>query len=179
MEDPKLLNRPGGNGPLGSLKPLGMTGELGGPYEYLNSKTSISARRGLYLDDVNRVFAQFNVDAGDYMRAPVDPNPYAAGNIVKSEEPVGPAGYNQAGTLPLPGKAADLTDVQYLAMEANNANPVFRNDMAALTMIPQQRFLNKVTTEAMMPLHDDRMGDNLSRQEQTILKTGGDTPFTR
>ena len=175
MENPNLLQKPGGLGPVGGLKPLGMPASQ--PNSYLNNNNSISVRRGLYLDDVNRVFAQFNIDAGDYMRAPVDPLQYQPGNIAKSQEPVGPAGYNQAGSLPLPGKAADLTDAQYLAMEANNVTPQFRSDMAALTMIPQQRFLNKVTTESVMPLHDDRMPDNISYQEKTILQTGGDTPY--
>lgn len=174
MENPNLLQRPGGNGPVGNLRPLGMPG--GSPNSYLNSDNSISMRRGLYLDDVNRVFAQYNIDMGNYMRAPVDPNPYAPGNIVQSQEAVGPAGYNHNGQLPMPGKAADMTETQYLVETANQLNPQMRSDVAALTMIPKQNFLNNVTTESFMPLHDDRMGDNLSYQEQAILRTGGDVP---
>ena len=172
MENPKLLQRPGGNGPVGNLRPLGMPGN--NPASYLNTDNSIAVRRGLYLDDVNRVFAQYNIDMGDYMRAPVNPNPYAPGNIVKSQEAVGPAGYNHNGQLPMPGKAADLTDEQYIVDTANKINPQMRSDVAALTMIPKQNFLNDVEPMAYMPLHDDRMADNLSLQEQAIMRTGGD-----
>jgi len=142
------------------------------PQSYLNSDISISARRGAYMDDVNRVLAQYQIDAGEYMRAPVDPLPYQTGNIVQSQEPVGPAGYNHNGMLPLPGKAADMTDAQYMQAMANQMNPQIRQDVATLTMVPQQRFYDPVTTESIMPLHDERMPDNLSVQEQLARKEG-------
>jgi len=170
MENPNLLQKPGGLGPIGSLKPLGMSAAA--PQTYLNNESSISYRRGAYMDDVNRVFAQYNIDAGDYMRAPVDPLPYQMGNVVKSQQLTGPAGYNHNGTMPMPGKADDLTDLQYVQGVQNSINPQMRQDVATLTMVPHQRFLSKVTAESIMPQFDERMPDNLSVQEQLAKKEG-------
>ena len=143
MEKPNLLQKPGGLGDTTNLKPLGMAAAA--PSTYLNNDISISARRNAYMDDVNRVFSQYNIDAGTYMRAPVNPIPYQPGNITKSQEVTGPAGYNHNGVLPLPGKADDLSDAAYLVGLENTMNPAMRLDVQTLTMLPRQNFLNTQT----------------------------------
>ena len=74
------------------LKPLGMA--MASPASYMNDDISITARRAQYTDDVNRIFAQYNVDMGTYARSPVDALPYGDGNITKSQETTGLVGYN-------------------------------------------------------------------------------------
>ena len=81
------------------LKPLGMA--MASPASYMNDNISISARRAQYTDDVNRIFAQYNVDMGTYARSPVGALPYGDGNITKSQETTGLVGYNHQET-PLP-----------------------------------------------------------------------------
>ena len=73
MENQNFLQRPGGLGPMPPLKPLGMA--MASPASYMNDDISISARRAQYTDDVNRVFAQYNIDMGTYARSPVNPLP--------------------------------------------------------------------------------------------------------
>ena len=113
MEQPNFLQRPGGLGPMPGLKPLGMP--MAKPSAYMNDDISITARRQAYSDDVNRVFAQYNIDHGTYSRTPVNPLPYAEGNITKSAQPTGPAGYNHR-EMPLPERALDIPKEQYLSL---------------------------------------------------------------
>ena len=106
MEQQNFLQRPGGLGPMPGLKPLGMP--MSSPGAYINDDVSISVRRKTYTDDVNRVFAQYNIDHGTYVRQPVDPNPYAEGNITESAQLTGPAGYNHR-EVPLPERPLIVT----------------------------------------------------------------------
>ena len=78
MEQPNFLQRPGGLGPMPGLKPLVCRWQNSSAY--MNDDISITARRQAYSDDVNRVFAQYNIDHGTYSRTPVNPLPYAEGN---------------------------------------------------------------------------------------------------
>ena len=139
MEQANFLQRPGGLGPMPGLKPLGMP--MAKPSAYMNDDISITARRQAYSDDVNRVFAQYNIDHGTYSRTPVNPLPYAEGNITKSAQPTGPAGYNHR-EMPLPERAVDIPKEQYIAETSLAQNPTMRGSVQALTVLPQQNFLN-------------------------------------
>jgi len=163
MENQKLLQQPGGLGPVPGLKPLGMPSAF--PGMYLNNDISISARRAAYMDDVNRVFAQYNIDQGQYVRPAVEPLPYGLGNITESAQQTGPAGYNHR-SVALPERATDMPVEGYLQGMNNSINPQMRTDLQTLTMLPQQKFYNKLTTESLLPPHDYRTIDNLSLQDQ-------------
>ena len=64
MEQPNFFQRPGGLGPMPGLKPLACLWQS--LRAYINDDISINVRRRAYSDDVNRVFAQYNIDHGPY-----------------------------------------------------------------------------------------------------------------
>jgi len=163
MEQTNFLQRPGGLGPMPGLKPLGMP--MANPAAYMNDDISITARRQAYTDDVNRVFTQYNIDQGTYFRSPVNPLPYAEGNITKSAQMTGPAGYNHKD-LPLPERADDIPKEQYIAETAMAQDPTMRGNVQALTLLPQQNFLNTQDPNQMMYAQDYRRADDISLQEQ-------------
>ena len=171
-----FLQRPGGIGPAQNLKPLGglaaVTTPLPPPPAHYRS--SFSAATGLSsIDNVNRVIAQYEKDNGTYNRAAVDPTYYQQGNIVPSTEPVGVAGYNHQGEFVTPGKAADLTDTQYLLMESNNLNPGMRAEVAMATAVPQQNFFN-AQEPSNYPLVNYNMPDNLYMPGAVTPETKGE-----
>ena len=147
------------------LKPLGMP--MANPAAYMNDEISITARRQAYSDDVNRVFAQYNIDHGSYTRKPVNPLPYAEGNITKSAELTGLAGYNHK-EMPLPERAVDLPKEEYIAETSLAMNPTMRGNVQALTVLPQQNFLNTQDPNQMMYTQDYRRADDISLQEQVL-----------
>ena len=165
MEKPNFLQQPGGLGPLPGLKPLGMP--MANPSAYMNDEISITARRQAYSDDVNRIFAQYNIDHGTYSRTPVNPLPYAEGNITKSDQLTGLAGYNHK-EIPLPQRAVDIPKEQYLAETSLAQNPTTRGNVQALTVLPQQNFLNTQDPNQMMYTQDYRTSDDMSLQEQIL-----------
>lgn len=167
MEQQNFLQRPGGLGPMPGLKPLGMP--MSSPGAYINDDVSINVRRKAYTDDVNRVFAQYNIDHGTYVRQPVDPNPYAEGNITESAQLTGPAGYNHR-EIPLPERPTDMPKEQYVVETANSADPVMRANVQALTLLPQQSFLNRQDVTAMSYSQDYRRQDDLMLQDQLASK---------
>ena len=157
------LQRPGGNGRLPKMTPLGgmaaATTQLPSPPAmYHSSNTAVTGLRG--MDNINRVITQYEVDTGKYQRPAVGTTNYQLGNIMPSQEPVGVAGYNQAGRMVMPGKAADLSQQQYLMAEANNLNPALREQFAMATSVPQQNFFNDQNTSTY-PLINYNMPDNL------------------
>jgi len=170
MEEFTPLQKPGGLGPLGELRPLGMP--TTNPSLYTNTDAVIRERQRVVNDNVNRVFAQYNIDHGSYVRAPVSPVEYGIGNVKTSHATQAPAGYNHK-LPPLPLKPDDMEVGQYMFEEANLVDPTMRLNVGALSMIPQQNFYNQKTLDSQMPLHDYRMADNLSLQEQVL--TGGQT----
>ena len=165
MEQTNFLQRPGSLGPMPGLKPLGMP--MAKPSAYMNDDISITARRQAYSDDVNRVFAQYNIDHGTYSRTPVNPLPYAEGNITKSQEVTGPAGYNHK-EMPLPERPMDMSKGEYVADTMMQQNPTMRGNVQALTVLPQQNFLNTQDPNQMMYLQDYRTADDMSLQEQAM-----------
>tara|TARA_Y100000004_G_C8630909_1_gene292902 strand:+ start:24 stop:533 length:510 start_codon:yes stop_codon:yes gene_type:complete len=165
MEQSNFLQRPGGLGPMPPMKPLGMP--MAKPSAYMNDDISIAARRQAYSDDVSRVFAQYNIDHGTYSRSPVNPLPYAEGNITKSAEQTGLVGYNHKET-PLPERAVDMTKEQYMVDTTLSKDPAMRANVEALTMLPQQNFLNTQDPNQMMYTQDYRRADDISLQEQVF-----------
>jgi hypothetical protein len=165
MEKQNFLQRPGGLGPTGALKPLGMSAAQ--PASYMNDAISMTSRRQAYTDDVNRVFAQYNIDHGTYMRAPVNPLPYADGNITKSAEVTGLAGYNHQ-EMPLPERPMDMSAGQYVHETVNQVDPAMRANVQALTLLPQQNFLNNRDLQPLTMQNDYRRRDDLLLQEQVL-----------
>jgi hypothetical protein len=93
--------------------------------------------------------------------------PYGDGNITKSQETTGLVGYNHQVT-PLPERPMDMSQEKYLADAVNSVDPVMRANVQALTLLPQQNFLN---TQELGPLNlanDYRRRDDLSLQEQVL-----------
>ena len=169
MENFSPLQQPGGLGPVPELKPIGMS--MANPSTYLNDEISIRARQTQTLDNVNRVFHQYNIDHGSYLRTPVSPVEYGIGNVVKSSEVTGPAGYTHK-EMPMPLRPADMPKESYVMQEANKYDPTMRLNVAALSILPQQNFYDVTTADSKMPLRDYRMADNLSLQQQIL--GGGD-----
>ena len=131
--------------PLGSLA-------TGVPALYQNTPEMIELNRATQLDNVNRVYSQYQRDRGEYTREPVGPTDVQASNIVPSQQLKGPAGYNHRDTLVIPDRAADMSKGEYLVKTQNTLNPEFRNQLKILTSTPQQNFLNAPDpTMALMP----------------------------
>jgi hypothetical protein len=77
----------------------------------------------------------------------------------------GPAGYNHKD-LPLPERAVDIPKEQYIAETAMAQDPTMRGNVQALTLLPQQNFLNTQDPNQMMYAQDYRRADDISLQEQ-------------
>jgi hypothetical protein len=142
MNGQNFLQRPGGLGPMAErVKPLGSLA-TSVPALYQNTPEMIELNRATQLDNVNRVYSQYQVDRGEHTREPVGPTDMQPGNIVPSQQLTGPAGYNHRDSLVIPDKAADLSKGEYLVKTQNTLNPELRNQLKILTSMPQQNFLN-------------------------------------
>lgn len=152
MNGQNFLQRPGGLGPMAErVKPLGSLASAV-PALYQNTPEMIELNRATQLDNVNRVYSQYQRDRGEYSREPVGPTDNQPGNIVPSQQLTGPAGYNHRDNLVIPDKAADLSKGEYLVKTQNTLNPELRNQLKILTSLPQQNFLNAPDpTMAMLP----------------------------
>jgi len=152
MNGSNFLQRPGGLGPMAErVKPLGSPA-AGVPALYQNTPEMIELNRATQLDNVNRVYSQYQRDRGEYAREPVGPVDVQASNIVPSQQITGPAGYNHRDNLVIPERAADLSKGEYLVKTQNTLNPELRNQLKILTSLPQQNFLNAPDpTMAMIP----------------------------
>ena len=117
---------------------------MANPASYLNDDISIRARQTQTLDNINRVFSQYNVDHGSYLRTPVSPVEYGIGNVVKSNAVNGPAGYNHK-EMPMPLRPEDMPKERYVMEEANKFDPTMRLNVAALSVLPQQNFYDVTT----------------------------------
>jgi len=142
MNGQNFLQRPGGLGPSAErVKPIGSLASAA-PALYNNTPEMIELNRATGIDDVNRVYAQYQRDRGEYSREPVGPTSAQPGNIVPSQQLTGPAGYNHRDQLVIPDRAADISKAEYLVKEQNTLNPELRNQLKILTSLPQQNFLN-------------------------------------
>lgn len=122
--------------PLAGLEllPIGLRG--------LNRPSDITMRRPMILDSLTRVSAQAAHDRGIYVRPPVNPVEYSEGNIKKSTEITGVAGYNQR-QLPLKDSPDDMSQVEYI-QSIQDTTPQNRKIMqAAFLNETNQYFVNK------------------------------------
>jgi len=170
-----FLQRPGGNGPKVALQPLGGLASVpaAGPAAYNSAPEGASPARALALDNVNRVLAQYKVDMGEFSRLPVGPTNYEIGNIMPSQEPTGPAGYNHQGKMVFPGRAADLNKAEFIQQEMNTMNPALRADMQRMTQFPQQNFYNLQNPTNYMPVNYN-MPDSLYMQAPMMMEKRGE-----
>lgn len=142
MNGSNFLQRPGGLGPTAErVKPLGSLATAV-PALYQNTPEMIELNRATQLDNVNRVYSQYQKDRGEFAREPVGPTDMQPGNIVPSQQLTGPAGYNHRDQLVIPDKAADMSKGEYLVKTQNTLNPELRNQLKILTSLAQQNFLN-------------------------------------
>jgi hypothetical protein len=102
-----ILPRPGENKMPAELKPLGGLAALPPGLMTANTPLEIGIRRGVQMDDSSRIAAQIQHNRGVYTRPPVGPVEYSEGNIKKSTELTGVAGYNQK-EIPFRDSADDI-----------------------------------------------------------------------
>lgn len=172
MENQNFLQRPGGLGPAQKLKPLGGMG-VSGPASYAVTPALIEVRRSTGLDDVNRVYTQYQVDRGEYSRAAVGPTNYQEGNIMPSQQITGPAGYNHRDPLVMPMRPADMNKADYLVKEQNTMNPNLRAQMQIMTTLPQQNFYNVQDLSSKIAVQSYQMPDNLFALQAAQQQTRG------
>ena len=105
-----------------------------------NTPLEIGIRRGVQMDDSSRIAAQIQHNRGVYTRPPVGPVEYSEGNIKKSTELTGVAGYNQK-EIPFRDSADDMSQMQYMDSIAQNT-PEQRALLQQEMLNPNQYFLN-------------------------------------
>jgi hypothetical protein len=152
-----VLPQPG-SAPVPELNPeLRFPAGLGG----YNTPTIASIRRGMVFDSngSTRVAAQLEKDLGSYSRAPVQPTEYSEGNIKKSVQPVGPAGYNQHA-VGIPDSPDDMTQEEYMVSLLQN-KPESRERMRLAMSMPVQNFLRRPPVSSEYPLNTHNMSNNL------------------
>ena len=159
MTGSNFLQRPGGLGPSAErVKPLGSLA-TGVPALYQNTPEMIELNRATQLDNINRIYSQYQVDRGEHTREAVGPTDMQPGNIVPSQQLTGPAGYNHRDQLIIPDRAADMSKGEYLVKTQNTLNPELRNQLKILTSLPQQNFLSTPDpTMAMIPQNYNTAG---------------------
>ena len=135
-----ILPNPGENKLPAEIKPIGGLQVLPASVMGTNTPGDIGVRRGMTLDDSGRITAQLQHDRGVYSRPPIGPVEYGEGNIKKSTELTGVAGYNQR-QIPLKDSADDMSQLQYMASVAANT-PKHRELLRNLTLGQGQYFLN-------------------------------------
>ena len=135
-----ILPRPGENKMPAELKPLGGLAALPPGLMTANTPLEIGIRRGVQMDDSSRIAAQIQHNRGVYTRPPVGPVEYSEGNIKKSTELTGVAGYNQK-EIPFRDSADDMSQMQYMASIAQNT-PKQRALLQQEMLNPNQYFLN-------------------------------------
>lgn len=172
MENQNFLQRPGGLGPAQKLKPLGGMG-TSDPASYAVTPALIEIRRATGLDDINRVYTQYQVNRGEYSRAAVGPTNYQEGNIMPSQQITGPAGYNHRDPLVMPMRPADMNKAEYLVKEQNTMNPNLRAQMQIMTTLPQQNFYNVQDLSSKIATQSYQMPDNLFARQAAQEKPRG------
>lgn len=125
----------------------------------LNREPGISMRRTMMLDNGNRVASQLEHDRGMYIRPPVGPVEYAEGNIKKSTEVTGVAGYNQRA-VPMKDSPDDMSQAEYLT-SLRQADPNQRLRLQQSLLVGNQNFLNTRPVNAEYGSVSHNMVDNL------------------
>ena len=151
-----ILPRPGENKMPAELKPLGGLAALPPGLMTANTPLEIGIRRGVQMDDSSRIAAQIQHNRGVYTRPPVGPVEYSEGNIKKSTELTGVAGYNQK-EIPFRDSADDMSQMQYMVSIAQNT-PEQRALLQQEMLNPNQYFLNtqEINDNKMVTSHNTR-----------------------
>ena len=134
-----------------------------------NQRPGIDVRRMMQIDNPNMVADQVEHDRGIYARPPIGPVEYSEGNIKKSNQPVGLAGYNQR-VMPLPSSADDMSQQEYL-QSLEQATPNQRLRLQESLLNARQYFLDTPTfpnTDYASSSHN--MVDNLMLLARVKLK---------
>jgi hypothetical protein len=149
-----ILPRPGENKMPAELKPLGGLAALPPGLMTANTPLEIGIRRGVQMDDSSRIAAQIQHNRGVYTRPPVGPVEYSEGNIKKSTELTGVAGYNQK-EIPFRDSADDMSQMQYMVSIAQNT-PEQRALLQQEMLNPNQYFLNtqEINDNKMVTSHN-------------------------
>jgi len=124
-----------------------------------NKEPQLGLRRVMQLDNTNRVATQIAVNRGTYMRPPIPPVEYGEGNIKKSTQLSGPAGYNQQN-IPLPDSPDDMSQAQYMS-SLIQASPQSRMQLRQAISPAQQNFVNTPVSTTEYPLNTHNMMNNL------------------
>ncbi len=150
--------------PENKIPPLVPPGFM--PY---NSPTDVLLRRGTILDTdgSTRLAAQYEHDTGTYKRMPVGPVEYGEGNIKKSTQPIGVAGYNQRA-FALPDSADDMSQEEY-GLSFLQSKPESRERLRMAMLLPAQRFLYRPSGGADYgSLSHNMMNNLLSLAKQKV-----------
>jgi hypothetical protein len=135
-----IIPKPGENQMPAEMKPLGGLSAVPPGLMTVNTPLEIGIRRGVQMDESNRIASQILRDRGVYERQPVGPVEYSEGNIKKSAEITGVAGYNHK-QIPFRNSPDDMSQMEYMRSVATN-NPQNRAALQQLTLQTNQYFLN-------------------------------------
>ena len=137
--------------------------------QYVNSEPILGIRRTLTLDNGARIAAQVEVDRGVYSRPPVQPVEYSFGNIKKSTQLTGVAGYNQR-ELPIAESPDDMDQQQFMLSTAQSIDPKARMALKKATAVGQQFFLNTPSPGTVFdfPLESHQSVNNLLQTAQRV-----------
>ena len=150
---------------------------MAGPQGYINAEPIIGVRRTMALDNGARVATQVEVDKGVYSRPPVSPVEYSFGNIKKSTQLTGVAGYNQR-EIPITESPDDMNQQEYMLSVAQEIDPKARMALKKSTAVGQQFFLNTPSMGTVLdyPIESHQMADNLlATAQQMKAKRTSDT----
>ncbi len=135
----------------------------------LNQEPYLGLRRVFTTDSATRVAAQLEHDRGVYSRPPVGPVEYSEGNIKKSTELTGVAGYNQRA-IPIKDSPDDMSQEQYMMSMLQNS-PAQRARLQASLVGQRQNFLNTRLAQTEYPLNTHNMVDNLMSLAKAKLQS--------
>ena len=135
-----------------------------------NREPQLGVRRVMQLDNASRVASQIEHDRGAYSRPPVGPVEYAEGNIKKSTELTGVAGYNQRN-VPIKDSPDDMSQAYYL-LSMKQETPEQRMRMRQALAVANQNFLNTRTTNMEYPSNSHNMVNNLLALSKAKLQKG-------
>jgi hypothetical protein len=145
------------------LLPPGLTG--------YNREPMMGLRRVAQIDNGSRIAAQIERDRGLYIRPPVGPVEYSEGNIKKSTELTGVAGYNQR-EIPIKDSPDDMSQTDYLLSMQQETVPQ-RMRMREALSTGNQNFLNTQLMPADPLITTHNMMNNLMEIAKLKLQQRG------
>jgi hypothetical protein len=136
----------------------------------INKEPELGVRRVMQLDNGSRIAAQIEHNRGAYSRPPVGPVEYAEGNIKKSTEITGVAGYNQRN-IPIKDSPDDMSQADFMLSLQQETAPQ-RMRMRTALSVPVQNFLNTRTVNPEYPLNTHNMMNNLLSLAKAKIQKG-------